>query len=69
VEPLNLMVARQLVADEVGRSAAGQDKVKTRRHAPWSALWRRVTRRPAVVETVGGTEASCPRLVSESFGD
>jgi hypothetical protein len=65
VEPLNLMVARQIVADEARRSAAGQGQEKIRRHAPWSALWHRVTRRPAVVET----QAPCPRLVSESPGD
>jgi hypothetical protein len=59
VEPLNLMVARQVVADEARRSAAGQGQEKIRRQAPWSALWRRVTRRRAVVET----QAPCPRLV------
>ncbi|GAA1645566.1 hypothetical protein GCM10009744_40410 [Kribbella alba] len=65
MEPVNLMVARKVVADEVRRSAAGQDREKIRRNAPWSALWRRVTRRRAAVET----QAPCPRLVSESPGD
>lgn len=79
MEPLNLMVARKLVADDVRANANGQagsargQRGRADRYGVWSALWRRVTRRSAQAEPRHAAPAErcggCPQVVSESFGD
>jgi hypothetical protein len=71
MEPLNLMVTLNLVADDVRHEVTGRgsdrgrgdrESSKPRRRSAWTAVWRKVTRRPI-------RRVECTPRVSQSFGD